>query len=148
MRMQREVNSWFGKCKGLGKFRKISSEMSFFGGVFLCLVCCSAALPCLADFFSLHSSFIQREELVQKLKEKAFAFVETDPSEYREDRLAYILDVIDTPRFQENPRQFILDWIDQRGLTKEYRFVEDAALSFFRLEFDIDAWPNELDCSL
>lgn len=91
---------------------------------------------------------VQREEWIQKLKEKAYAFIGTDPSEYREERLAYILHVIDTPRFQGNPRVYILDWIDRRGLTKEYRFVEDAALAFFRLEFDIHSWPNEYDCGM
>lgn len=90
----------------------------------------------------------QREQWMLDLKDKAREFMETDPSEHREQRLIYILDVIDTPRFQGNPRQYILDWIDRRGLTKEYRFVEDAALGFFRLEFGMQIWPNECDCEM
>jgi hypothetical protein len=69
---------------------------------------------------------------VEKWEAKAFEFVADDFSSYRDERLAYFLQVIYDPNFQENPEQYLAEWVERRGLTREYRFVEDAALEFFR----------------
>ena len=66
------------------------------------------------------------------LSEKAIIFVEE--LTYPNETLCYIIDVIENPAFQQNPHSFMQKWREERGLTLEFRYVEDSARRFFEQE--------------
>ncbi len=71
------------------------------------------------------------------LEERAADWVAQYGADYQNERLAYILEVLESPQYQTNKREYVRQWMDRRGPLDFFRHVEDVALRFFKNEHGI-----------
>lgn len=65
---------------------------------------------------------------------KAYAFAGKQPHEKPDVLLSYIINVLNDPQFQNNPKEYLKNWKQKRGNTEEFRIPEDQAMIFFERE--------------
>lgn len=107
----------------------------------IALVVLSPLAACFcSDFpaFEMKSSLPNPNPQVDELDDWAAPFVEEAVffasiygKGFENEIVEYIANVLYDPDFQNDPEQFMEEWADRRGLTKEFRVVEDSARLFF-----------------
>lgn len=67
---------------------------------------------------------------LELMREKAAKFAKSD-----ERVLKYVVSILENSTFQADPHKYLDRWVERRGMTEEYRFPEDRAISFFHQNF-------------
>lgn len=74
---------------------------------------------------------------LNEMREKAAKFAKN------EEVRKYVVNILESSKFQADPHKYVDRWVERRGMTEEYRLLEDPALNFFLQNFPCTCKKNK-----